>query len=258
MHIDLTKKIALVTGGGSGIGKGCALALAEAGTLVIVNDINPEAGHDAVIELKKQNLSAEFIEADVADDKSVQILASTVRSRYGKLDVLVNNAGFNLFKNLRETEPTEWDRIMNVDLRGLYLITRAMLPLLDTAGESSIINIASVHAKLTISNIAAYAAAKGGVVALTRSLCQELGPKGIRVNSVSPGFVHTPLLERWLASEPDAAATLKKINGYHPIGRIGTVADIGHLVRFLASNKSSFITGTDITIDGGLTSRLMH
>ena len=258
MELDLSTKIALVTGGGSGIGWGCAQVLSSAGCSVIINDIDAVAGERAVETLRQQGQPAEFIQADVADEAAVQRLADHVGATHSRLHVLVNNAGFNLFKNLGDTSPAEWDQIMNVDLRGLYLVTRAMLPMLRAAGQSSVINIASVHAHLTIADITAYAAAKGGVVALTRSLCQELGPQGVRVNSVSPGFVHTPLLERWLASVPDAAATLREVNGYHPLGRIGTPADVGHLVAFLASDQASFITGTDITIDGGLTSRLMH
>lgn len=120
------------------------------------------------------------------------------------------------------------------------------------------INIASVHAQATVANITAYAAAKGAVVAMGRSLCQELGPLGIRVNTISPGFVMTPLLERWLNSEPDREATMARVNGYHPIKRIGAPEDIGYLVAFLGSDLSSNITGQNITSDGGLTTRLMH
>jgi NAD(P)-dependent dehydrogenase (short-subunit alcohol dehydrogenase family) len=115
-----------------------------------------------------------------------------------------------------------------------------------------------VHAVSTIGNIAAYAAAKGGVVSLTRSICQELGPLGIRVNTISPGFVDTPLMDRWLASEPDAAATMARVNGLHPAGRIGTPREIGAFVVFLASEFGGFFAGAHLVQDGGLTARLMH
>lgn len=137
-------------------------------------------------------------------------------------------------------------------------MTRAALPLLQAAQSASVVNIASVHAQLTVANITAYAAAKGGVVAMGRSLAQELGSFGIRVNTISPGFVLTPLLERWLDSEPDRVATLARVNGLHPLGRIGTPADIGALVTFLSSDYAQFITGANIPIDGGLSTRLMH
>jgi meso-butanediol dehydrogenase/(S,S)-butanediol dehydrogenase/diacetyl reductase len=172
--------------------------------------------------------------------------------------VLVNNAGVNLFKGIQETEPAEWNAIFDVDSTGVYLMTRAALPLLKAAHGASIVNIASVHALMTVPNITAYAAAKGAVVAMGRSLAQELGPFGIRVNTISPGFMDTPLLRRWIEGEPDPAATVARVNSYHPLGRIGTPEDLGHLVTFLASDHAGFISGANIVLDGGLTTRLMH
>jgi len=182
----------------------------------------------------------------------------TIAARTPALHVLVNNAGFNLFKGIQETTLEEWEAIFKVDSTGVYLVTKAALPLLKAAGGASVVNIASVHAQLTVANITAYAAAKGAVVAMGRSLAQELGPLGIRVNTISPGFMDTPLLDRWLASEPDPAATMARVNGYHPLGRIGRPEDIGNLATFLAGDVSGFITGANIVIDGGLTTRLMH
>jgi NAD(P)-dependent dehydrogenase (short-subunit alcohol dehydrogenase family) len=258
MNIDLSKKVALVTGAGAGIGKGCALELARSGADVVVNDVDAEAGPRTVSEIKALGRKAVFIKADISDEAQVQAMAKSIADQFGALHALVNNAGFNLFKGIVDTSPPEWDKIMSVDLRGLYLVTRALIPALKQAGGASIVNIASVHAQMTVPNITAYCAAKGGVVAMGRSLAQELGPMKIRVNSVSPGFVDTPLMDRWLASEPDAAATMRRVNGFHPLGRIGTPQDIGRLVVFLSSEMAGFISGANITIDGGLTSRLMH
>jgi NAD(P)-dependent dehydrogenase (short-subunit alcohol dehydrogenase family) len=258
MNITLANKVALVTGAGAGIGRGCALELAGSGADVIVNDIDTTSGQRTVEEIKRIGRTATFIKADVGNESEVTAMAAEISRQFDRLHVLVNNAGFNLFKGIADTTPQEWDRVATVDLKGLFLTTRALLPLLKQAGGASVINIASVHAHATVANITAYAAAKGGVVAMGRSLAQELGPMGIRVNSVSPGFVDTPLMDRWLASVPDAEETMKRVNGYHPVGRIGTPHDIGRLVVFLASEMSSFITGTNITIDGGLTARLMH
>jgi NAD(P)-dependent dehydrogenase (short-subunit alcohol dehydrogenase family) len=147
---------------------------------------------------------------------------------------------------------------MTVDLRGIYLMTRAALPMLKAARKSAMISIASVHAHATVAHLTAYAAAKGGVVAVTRSLCQELGPFGIRVNSISPGFVNTAIMERWLASVPDREETMRVVNSYHPVGRIADPKEVGYLAAFLASDYAEFITGANITIDGGLTSQLKH
>ena len=256
--ISLSGRNALVTGAGQGIGRGCALRLASAGANVIVNDIDATAGRKVVEEIRALGRRAELMLADVSDEAAVKEMAACVADEFGSLHILVNNAGFNLFKGIEDTSLSEWSRILAVDLNGVYLTTRALLSCLAQSGSASVINIASVHAQLTIANMAAYAAAKGAVVALTRSLCQELGPKGIRVNSVSPGFIQTPLLDRWLESETDPEATLQKVNGYHPLGRIGTTDDVGNLIAFLACDLAAFITGANILIDGGLSTRLMH
>lgn len=258
MDISLCSRVALVTGAGAGIGKGCALELARSGAQVLVNDIDEAAGENTVEEITRLGKRASFIRADVSSEAEVTKMAREISNQFGTLHVLVNNAGFNLFKSIADFTPAEWDRLMGVDLKGTFLCTKLLLPLLKKAESASVVNIASVHAHATIASLAAYAAAKGGIVALVRSLAQELGPFGIRVNSVSPGFIDTPLMDRWLASEPDAVATMKRVNGLHPLGRIGTPQDIGQLIVFLASDCSAFITGTDICIDGGLTARLMH
>jgi NAD(P)-dependent dehydrogenase (short-subunit alcohol dehydrogenase family) len=258
MDVQLKNRVALVTGAGEGIGHGCALALAEAGADVVVNDVNPVTGEATAEAIRGMGRRSLFVQADVSAADAVRAMAETIQREFGVVDVLLNNAGFNLFKNLEQTSLEEWERIMSVDLRGVYLVTRAMLPLLKTAGGASVINIASVHAQATVADITAYAAAKGGVVSMGRSLAQELGKFGIRVNTISPGFVRTPLLDRWLNSEPDPQASLGRVLAFHPLGRIGTPQDIGNLVVFLASDYSGFISGTNITIDGGLTARLMH
>lgn len=258
MQIQLMGNVALVTGAGAGIGAGIALALAEAGATVLVNDKDATSAQATAAQIVAQGGQAQPIVADVSDELAVKQLFDEIAQTHSALHVLVNNAGFNLFKGIADTAPAEWDQIFAVDLRGLYLVTRAALPLLQAARGASVINIASVHAQLTVANITAYAAAKGGVVAMGRSLAQELGPSGIRVNTISPGFVATPLLERWFTAEPDPQATRDRVNGYHPLGRIGTPEDIGALVTFLASNHAQFITGANIPIDGGLSTRLMH
>lgn len=258
MNVRLDGRVALVTGAGEGIGRGCALVLAEAGAEVWVNDINAATGEDTVAAIRSQGGHAHFVRADVADEAAVQAMFATVAAHSPALHVLVNNAGFNLFKGIQETSLAEWNAIFSVDTAGIFLVTKAALPLLKAAGSASVINIASVHANLTIANITAYAGAKGAVVAMSRSLAQELGPLGIRVNCISPGFMDTPLLARWLATEPDPEATMARVNGYHPVGRIGKPEEIGRLATFLGSELSGFITGANIVIDGGLTTRLMH
>jgi NAD(P)-dependent dehydrogenase (short-subunit alcohol dehydrogenase family) len=258
MEISLAGRVALVTGAGEGIGRGCALTLAEAGADVLVNDLNPTTGEATAAAVRQRGRRGRLLCADVSDPAAVQAMLEQARAEFPALHVLVNNAGCNLHKGIADTTPEEWDRVLGVDLKGIYLVTRAALPLLRNAGSASVINIASVHAAMTIADITAYAAAKGGVVAMGRSLAQELGPLGIRVNSISPGFTRTPMVERWLASTPDPQAAMERVNSYHPLGRIGTPEDIGAMVAFLASDLAGNITGANITIDGGLTARLMH
>ena len=258
MNIDFDGKWALVTGAGSGIGRGCAQVFAECGANVAVNDVDSAAAEKTAAAVKKLGGQAIVVAGDVGDESAVAAMYKTLAQSTDRLHVLINNAGFNMFKGIADTTPAEWDRIMQVDLRGIYLMTRAALPTLKAAGKSSMISIASVHAHATVPHLTAYAAAKGGVVAVTRSLCQELGPMGIRVNSISPGFVNTAIMERWLASVPDPDATMKQVNSFHPVGRIADPREIGHLAAYLSSDYAGFITGVNITIDGGLTSRLMH
>jgi NAD(P)-dependent dehydrogenase (short-subunit alcohol dehydrogenase family) len=258
MNVRLDGRVALVTGAGEGIGRACALALASAGAQVFVNDKNLKSGEDTAATIRSSGGHAHFLAADVSDAHEVSAMFDAVSLHSPSLHILVNNAGVNLFKGIQETTFDEWNRVFSVDAAGIYLVTKAALPLLKSAGDASIINIASVHATMTVAYMTAYAAAKGAVLAMGRSLAQELGPFGIRVNTVSPGFMQTPLLDSWLATEPDPAATMERINGYHPLGRIGRPEDIGNLVIFLAGAESGFITGANIHIDGGLTTRLMH
>jgi len=258
MNIDLGGKWALVTGAGSGIGRGCAQVLAECGANIAVNDIDLAAAEKTAGQIARTGRQSLALRGDVGDESAVASMYATLAKSTDKLHILINNAGFNMFKGIADTTPQEWDRIMQVDLRGIYLMTRAALPMLKAAGKSSVVSIASVHAHATVPHLTAYAAAKGGVVAVTRSLCQELGPMGIRVNSISPGFTNTAIMERWLASVPDPEATMKQVNGFHPVGRIAEPQEIGHLAAFLSSDYAGFITGENVTIDGGLTSRLMH
>jgi NAD(P)-dependent dehydrogenase (short-subunit alcohol dehydrogenase family) len=258
MQISLEGRVALVTGAGDGIGRGCALVLAEAGADVVVNDINAESGEATVAAVRQKGLRSLFVEADVSDEAAVASMLERVRAEFGALQVLVNNAGCNLHKGIADTTPEEWDRVLGVDLKGIYLVTRAALPLLREAGSASIINIASVHATMTIADITAYAAAKGGVLAMGRSLAQELGPQGIRVNTISPGFIRTSMVERWLASTPDPQAAIARVLGFHPLGHIGAPEDIGNMAAFLASDLAGNITGANLMVDGGLTTRLMH
>lgn len=274
MDISLRGKLALVTGAGSGIGRGVAGVLAQVGAAVAVVDVNEAGGRETVHAIEKAGGKAFFLRGDVASENSMtqvidRLVAEATSLGLGEagLHVLVNNAGIEYFKGVQATSFAEWDETLDIDLRGIFVGIKLALPLLKRAGGSggtggtggaSVINIASVHAHATVADLTAYAAAKGGVVAMTRSLAQELGPLGIRVNSISPGFVDTPMVRRWLESQPNPKAELERVHKLHAIPRIGRPEDIGHLVAFLASEYAGFIVGSNVTIDGGLTNRLQH
>lgn len=258
MNIDYSNKTALVTGSSKGIGYSCAEVLARCGATVYLNSRNEKEGLQALARLEAAGLQARYLQGDIASASDIRRMRDTIAAESGSLDLLVNNAGVNLFKGLEETTMEEFDKIIAVDQRGLFAISQAMLPLLKKATDSSIIHIASVHATQTIAGITAYAGAKGAVVAMTRSMAQELGAYGIRVNTISPGFTETPMLDDWLASTPDPKATMARVNALHPLNRIASGEDIGNVVVFLASPLARAITGTNLVVDCGLTTRLMH
>ncbi|MCE9592476.1 MAG: SDR family oxidoreductase [Planctomycetes bacterium] len=262
MKISLVGKVALVTGAGSGIGRGVAQVLAKVGAHVVAVDVNAATAKETAERITRDGGKATGLAGDVSSDASmIGVMERVAKDLGGGLHVLVNNAGVELFKGIQDTSYTDWDKIVDVDLKGVFISTKAGLPLLKKAGGSGgayIVNIASVHAHATVPNLTAYAAAKGGVVGMTRSLSMELGPLGIRVNSISPGFVDTPMVQRWLNSMPNPQAELERVHKLHAVPRIGTPEDIGQMIAFLASGYADFVVGANLTIDGGLTNRLQH
>lgn len=258
MELSLNNRVALVTGAAQGIGKGIALALAGAGADVVVVDIETDKGQstvDAVTALGRKSL---FVHADISDPAMVRGMMDKVAADFSGLDILVNNAAVEYFCSIEDMTIEQWDRTQNVDLKGIFLLIKSALPMLKTSNNAIVVNIASVHATATIPDLAAYAAAKGGIVAMTHSLCQDLGRHGIRAITVSPGFINAGMTKVWLDSQDDRQATLERINAMHPTGRIGTPEDIGHFITFACTDLGSFINGIEMIIDGGLTTKLHH
>src|SRR5262249_49642304 len=174
---------------------------------------------------------------------------------FGQINILVNNAGVGVYKTLLDTSEEDWSRCLNTDLKGVFLCSKAVIPHMQTSGKGAIVNISSVHSCATANGTAPYAAAKGGTTALTRSMAIDYAPT-IRVNAVSPGWVMTPLIERLFSTYRDPAAQRRLVEERQVMKRIGTPEDIGYAVAFLASDDASFITGTELFVDGGLTCRL--
>jgi NAD(P)-dependent dehydrogenase (short-subunit alcohol dehydrogenase family) len=248
----LDGKIAFVTGGARGIGRAIAEKFAAEGASVTFADLDESAGRETAGELSAAGLPATFCRADITVEADVQHAIDGVVARHGTLDVLVNNAGVNAYFDATEMTEAEWDRVFAVDLKGAWLCAKHALRPMKRAGRGSIVNIASIHATLTIPGTFPYAAAKSGLLGLTRGLALEYGPVGIRVNAVLPGYTRTRLVEEWLKTQPDPAEAERRALALLPLRRMATPAEIANLVAFVASDEASAITGASLAADGGL------
>src|ERR1044071_5816289 len=223
----LKTKVALVTGSAGGIGRAIALQLAMDGARLVINDVVEKGGPETVRMIQRRGGKAIFCRADITSEADVKRIVAETRKAFGGLDILVNNAGYYKFLSMMKTPTEVWRRTFQVELDGVFFLSKAFIPQMIKRGGGSIVNIASLHSQQTIPNLSAYAAAKAGVVALTRAMALEFGPKKIRVNTVSPGFIQTPALFAYFNSLP--AAKRKKEWDYcmtwHPLGRFGTGED---------------------------------
>lgn len=250
-------KTAIVTGGAVGIGRACALKLAEEGAAVTVTDLDAGKGSIVVEEIRGRGGDAIFIEQDVADEARWEHVMKLVIERYKRLDVLVNNAGVALGKDVEHTTLAEWRWLMSINLDGVFLGTKHAIQAMKTNRGGSIVNLSSIEGLVGDPNLAAYNASKGGVRLLTKSAALYCAKAGysIRVNSVHPGYIWTPMVENFLKSQGDVAQGRKMLDSLHPIGHIGEPDDIAYGVLYLASDESKFVTGTELVIDGGYTAQ---
>ena len=252
---ELTGKIAVVTGS-SGIGLAAALKLAELGAKVHLCGIDETHNRNAASITAGRHITVETM--DVAKDEEVFALAD--RLRHSGVDILVNTAAIQPYGTIETTTPEAWDQVMSVNLRACYLMSHALYPLMKARGGGSIIHIASVQGHMNQRNVLAYATSKGAVHALTRAMAVDCAHDNIRVNSISPGSIRTPMLE-FAAREMtppggDPEKTLQGFGAGHPIGRVGTVEEVAELVAYLAGPRSTFSTGSDYAVDGGLRAQL--
>ena len=259
MTSRLQNKVALVTGSTLGIGKAVARLFAAEGASVILNShLDDEAAAAMRAELDTEvGERALFVQADVADPAAVNSMVEQAVKRFGKLDIVVNNAGMNVFADPLQMTAEQWQRCFAVDLDGAWNVTRAALPHMLAQGAGSVVNIASVHGHRIIPGCFPYPVAKHALIGLTRSLGIEYAARGIRVNSISPGLIMTEAIEAWLAGCPDPEAERQKQAGLLPCKRIGRPEEVAYTALFLASDEARFINATDILIDGGR-SQLYH
>lgn len=251
----LKDKVAVVTGAGSGIGRASALRFAQEGARVVVVDWKPEGGRETVARIKAQGGVAIFVEADVSRDEDVRRAIETAVNTYGGLHILLNNAAIQVFGTLPNTSEADWYRVMDVNLKGVYLGCKYAIPHMIAGGGGSIINMSSALGLVGDPDLPAYGATKGGILAMTRAVAQAHGRQGIRINSICPGDVETPILAEYFEHQPDPAEARRRVAAEYALGRIAQPEEIANVALFLASDESSFVTGTYIVVDGGLTSK---
>ncbi len=250
----LESKVALVTGAGDGIGRGIAVRFAAEGAKIGVLDINEAKCHETVRMIGDKGGQAVSLVCDVRDPEQVHRAVDTLARTFGPISVVVNNAAVMPSGKLHETSPEEFDRVVAVNLRGAYLINREVIPMMLEQHNGSIIHMSSITGTLGLPGLAAYSATKGALAALTRAMSTDYALDGIRVNCVSPGTIDSPMLHHFLgAQNPDSRARLRKaFDEMHPVGRVGKIDEVASVFVFLASDESSFVSGANYSVDGGL------
>lgn len=253
--MQLKDKVAVITGAASGIGQAIALRFAREGAVVTVADIDEQGARDTVEKIRQAGGEASFMVVNVSAASQVEALIADTVATYGRLDVLVNNAGMEVYTTVAQTTEEEWDQMINVNLKGVFLGMKYALPVMIKQGRGSIVNMASVAGLAAWPGLGVYSASKGGVVLLTKAAAAEYGIAGIRVNAICPGSISTPLLEEQFfgAMEDPEGARAQLVNLY-PLKRLGEVEEIAAVALFLAGGESSFITGQALAVDGGISS----
>ncbi len=247
----LENKVAIVTGGGSGIGQAIAILFAKEGAKVVAAGRRLEALQNTVAEIEKLGDEALAVITDISSFPSVQNLIQKTLEKFGKIDILVNNAGIYLSGDAVSTTEQDWDKVLAIDAKGTFLCSKAAIPFMVKQGKGKIVNTASIAGWVGFEESLAYSAAKGAVVNMTREMALDFGPKNINVNAIAPGVIETDMTQGFLKDENAKKSFLDKI----PIGRIGRPLDIAYAALYLASDESDFVTGETLIIDGGWTAR---
>ena len=255
--MKLKDKVAIITGAASGIGKATAIVFGREGARVMCADINADGAEKTARQIADTGGEAASVYADVAQEADVQDMVAQTATRWGRLDVLYNNAGIGIGLPVTQMPVDEWDRLININLRGVFLGCKHAIPEMLKNGGGAIVNTASDAGLRGSAFLSAYCASKGGVVLLTKSLAVEWAAHGIRVNCVCPGVIQTPILDPFVQEAQQmtgmsAEDVWRRLAAIHPLGRVGQPEEVGRAVAFLASDEASFITGVALPVDGGL------
>jgi len=249
----LAGKVCVITGAGSGIGRASALLFAREGARVIVADVDRAGADETVEQIRAAGGNANVVIADVADPTAAQRLADETAQGEGQIDVLFNNAGISGVGTAHETSVELWDKVMAVNVRGVFLVSKFVVPHMIQRKKGSIINMSSTIAEIGLAQRASYAASKGAILALTRAMQVDYAPFGIRVNALLPGTIHTPFVEKYLReSYPNREDGLNAIRKRQLTSELGQPEDVASAALFLASDESSFVLGSGLFVDGGV------
>jgi len=250
-EVKLDNKIALVTGGGSGIGRATALTFANEGARVVVNDVNVLGGNETVELIKRAGNHAMFSKADVSKNDDIKNMMEQVLKQYGRLDILCNNAGIYWEKAITDMTEDDWNQMIDTNLKGVFLCSKYAIGQMLRQSGGAIVNIGSELGIFGAPGASAYCASKGGLTLMTKALAREYGPSNIRVNCLSPRSIATPILTNYIANAKDPEALRKILIEAIPLRRLGQPEDVAKAALFLVSDDSSFINGAVILVDGG-------
>jgi meso-butanediol dehydrogenase/(S,S)-butanediol dehydrogenase/diacetyl reductase len=245
----LADRVAVVTGGGSGIGRAISLLFASEGASVVAADLVPERAQETAALIAEAGGRAIGVEVDVSKADQVAAMAQAATDAFGRVDILVNNAGLSVGDTILDFDEAAWDLNLDVVLKSVYLCSRAVLPGMLERGQGAILNIASVNGLMAVGE-AAYSAAKAGMINLTANMAIHFGDRGVRVNCVAPGSIRTPIWDARVEKDPEV---FEKIARWYPLGRVGEPEDVARAALFLCSDDAAWITGVTLPVDGGLT-----